>query len=78
MSPVSARLRTSQSLAHQLGEIPTLKFIYNVKLGKRFNHIVADKIAIKKKDVIVFRNNTIILSTNLDLLEDHIKEQIAH
>jgi hypothetical protein len=54
----------------------TLKFIYNVKLGKRFNHINADKIAIKKKEVIVYRNNTIILCTNLDLLEDHLRERI--
>ena len=53
-----------------------MKFVYNVKLGKRFNHIVADKIAIKKRDVIAYRNNTIILCTSLDFLEDDIKEQI--
>ncbi|MCW4042077.1 MAG: hypothetical protein NWE83_15160 [Candidatus Bathyarchaeota archaeon] len=53
-----------------------MKFVYDVKLGTRFNHIVADKIASKKKDVIVYRNNTIILCTSLDLLEDHIKERI--
>jgi hypothetical protein len=47
-----------------------------VKLGKRFNYIVADKLAIKQKDVTAYRNNTVILCTSLDLLEDHIKERV--
>lgn len=54
----------------------TLKFVYNVKLGKRFNNIVAEKLAIKQKDVTAYRNNTVILCTHLDLLEDHIKKRI--
>lgn len=51
----------------------SMKYVYNVNLGKRFNHIVAEKLAIKQKDVIVYRNNTVILCTSLDLLEDQIK-----
>jgi hypothetical protein len=59
-----------------MGGDVTLKFVYNVKLGKRFNYIVADKLAIKQKDVTAYRNNTVILCTSLDLLEDHIKERV--
>lgn len=50
-----------------------MKYVYNVNLGKRFNHIVAEKLAIKQRDVIAYRNNTVILCTSLDLLDDQIK-----
>jgi hypothetical protein len=54
-----------------------VKYIYNVQLGKRFNHIVADRLAIKQNDVIAYRGNTIILTTHFDLLESSIKDRIA-
>jgi hypothetical protein len=48
-----------------------------VNLGKRFNHIVADKLAIKQNDVIAYRNNSIILTTKLDLLDEHNQDRIT-
>ena len=68
---------TIQIRTRELGGEMRLKFIYDVKLGKRFGHIVADKLAIKQKDVIAYRKNTIILTTKLDLLEKHIRDRIA-
>ena len=54
-----------------------MKFIYNVQLGKRFNHVVADRLAIKQNEVIAYRGNTIILTTHFNLLESNIKDRIV-